>query len=437
MDTRFAGSHRLGERRRRRLAVESDDSAESLPSLEPLPGATGTRRTAHRAEAAPEAAAVRLPLNGIVPVALWKYVAGAVAALAMTAGILAAGWRISLASPAAGPALVRLCSLEDGSLAQWYSGSLLILSAQLSVLIWWGRSTSLKDFDGRYRIWIRTSGVWLFVSLCAMTGIHHVWSEFALQFSPSSSSRLALLTWLGPAAFLGLILLVTLNREMSGCRTSRALLFVAAGWYSIAAGLELRISIPVPSQALEVLRAGSPLLGHCSLFLCLWLHARHVLHCTPDPSRAPRRRLRIPRPHFRAPKLSFRWPRLPLQSKVSEPKSRSSDRKPRSRKAAPVADSEPTRPFEPEPVGEHEPLTLPPRREPPAPPAAPPLPVAAPPAPVTAPPQAESDDAESQDHDSGDWNEPFPKPDMRGLSKKQRRKLMQELREKERAARRP
>jgi len=39
------------------------------------------------------------------------------------------------------------------------------------------------------------------------------------------------------------------------------------------------------------------------------------------------------------------------------------------------------------------------------------------------------------DDESG-WTEPFPKPDMRGMSKKQRRKRMQELREKERATRR-
>ena len=52
------------------------------------------------------------------------------------------------------------------------------------------------------------------------------------------------------------------------------------------------------------------------------------------------------------------------------------------------------------------------------------------------PPQRDHDDESASDEGDEAWTESFPKPDMRGMSKKQRRKLMQELREKERASRR-
>jgi phytoene dehydrogenase-like protein len=81
------------------------------------------------------------------------------------------------------------------------------------------------------------------------------------------------------------------------------------------------------------------------------------------------------------------------------------------------------------PLEDIEPLTIPPRH------AAPPPSVARRPPDVAAP--AAEDEARDVADEDESWTEPFAKPDMRGMSKKQRRKLMAELREKERAARRP
>ncbi|HTI50358.1 MAG TPA: hypothetical protein VL475_05385, partial [Planctomycetaceae bacterium] len=81
----------------------------------------------------------------------------------------------------------------------------------------------------------------------------------------------------------------------------------------------------------------------------------------------------------------------------------------------------------PEPADDVEPLTLPPRRET----SASAIDVAS----NSRPGQA-SDPSHEEEDDDDAWTESFPKPDMRGMSKKQRRRLMQELREKERAQRR-
>jgi hypothetical protein len=81
----------------------------------------------------------------------------------------------------------------------------------------------------------------------------------------------------------------------------------------------------------------------------------------------------------------------------------------------------------PESLGNDEPLTLPPRRESLESPGD---------AQSLSPPDRPENSGPVEGDDDDAWTESFPKPDMRGMSKKQRRRLMQELREKERAQRR-
>ncbi|HTI49413.1 MAG TPA: hypothetical protein VL475_00625, partial [Planctomycetaceae bacterium] len=329
MEARFAGSQRLGDRRRRRLAVETDDTPGSDAAGAELPAIDGFRRTAHPVPPETTRDPIALPLEGLIPVQWWKYALGALGGLLAGGGILAAGWYEPLWAKVAGQGITRLFSLREAPVAAWYSGLLLNLSAQLALLIWWGRSRSLKDFDGRYRFWTRTAGLWLLFSFCAVTGAHRAWSETVLRFAPPGVPQIESLPWLVPAAIVGLGFLVALNRELSGCRASRALLFVAALCYVAAGGLHLPLRLPLAGRVRELTLLGTALLGHLSLFLSMWLHARHVLYCTPDPSRTARGRLRIPRPHFRLPTFGMGWRRsaatdgdVPAATEPREPKRR-------------------------------------------------------------------------------------------------------------------
>lgn len=509
MDARFAGSQRLGERRRRRLAVESEELQTSESPGESLPVRPGAERTVHRVAEQPPADLVPLPLQGLIPAQWWKYALGAVCQVLVGAGILAAAWQASIWSTFTGPGMTRLFSLPDPPVAAWYSGILLNLSAQLALLIWWGRSRSLTDFDGRYRLWTRTAAVWMSFGFCAVTGAHLAWSETVLHYWRPAVPQIDVLAWLVPAAATGLVFLYALNREMSDCRNSRVLLFVAAACYAAAGSLQLEFKLPLAARMRELAQVGSALLGHVALFLSMWLHARHVLHFTADPSSAPRRRLRIPRPHFRLPKFGFSRRRADSpEAEASatpeqEPARRSKSRKPRKSSAAtkrtatsaaaeeqmdepevsgakspaepvrrapqqvaavePEADAYDDAPVTAEQEGFEqdcgqdlqEPLTLPPRRETSQQesarreiPRQETLRHAASRQETAEASRAEesavaaASGTESTHDSSGDqdedeaWTESFPKPDMRGMSKKQRRKLMQELRDKERSQRR-
>jgi hypothetical protein len=479
MEARFAGSQRLGDRRRRRLAVETEDGIDPALTVGELPAADGSGRMVH--SAAPEATRepIALPLERLIPVQWWKYALGALAGLLVGGAILTASWYEALGARLVGPGVTRLFALPGAPAAAWFSGLLLNLSAQLALIIWWGRSRSLKDFDGRYRLWTRTAGAWLLLSFCAVTGAHRAWNETVLRLVPAGVLPVESLPWLVPAAIVGLGILVALNREMSGCRASRVLMLCAALCYVASGSLHLPLRIPIASRVRELALAGAAMLGHLCVFLSMWLHARHVLHCTPDPSGKSKRRLRIPRPHFRLPRLGLGQNRSESTDSTEadareviesrEPKRRgrkvargdrasakpagdaagdadsapprttrridseptepaiSIPRKPGSRAAETGEDGPAAEASLPESLGDDEPLTLPPRRE---------FVEAASDAQCPSPPgQAEDSRPDEGDDDDG-WTESFPKPDMRGMSKKQRRRLMQELRDKERAQRR-
>jgi hypothetical protein len=307
MEARFAGSQRVGDRRRRRLAVGADDNADN-------PNADGTIRPNELAAPAGSfraadsghtegpslepLAGLYLPVARIIPVAGWKYLAGGLVGLAISAAIVIAGYFAPVIETFAGPGISDLLALPNGRLAQWFSGLLLLLCSQLSLVVWWARSRSLEDFEGRYWLWIRTAAVWLFCSGCVSIEAHNAVLKTLLYLRPDLSREHANLCWMVPAAMLGVLLVGALVREMRGCRASRAILLVACACQLLTAGLHLELESFLSSVARVILVQAGLLTGHVLLFVSMWLHARHVLHCTAEPAPHVRRTWRIPRPHF-------------------------------------------------------------------------------------------------------------------------------------------
>lgn len=445
MDANFAGSQRVAGRRRRRLASESDEAAEAAPLPSPAPEPLFVIRSVVHAgadEAGPSP--IVLPLSRLIPVSWWGYVLGGFVSLLPAAGLLVLTRLEAECLAIGGPRLIGLTSLPDSTAAAWYSGLLMGVSAQLALLIWWGRSGSLKDFDGRYRIWRRLAVVWLGLGLCAATGAHRIVSDLLLRVVPIPLPRSDVLSWLVAAAIAGVLLLIRLTREMAGCRTSRNLLLAAGAAYAVAGVLEFSIGAGWSAHEQDSWRAVAAILGHWLAFMSMWVHARHVLHCSIDPSMASRRRSWIRKPHFTAGSKPEPSATGAVDPEPKEPR----ERKARKRRAAEdradttevpeEATAEPLPQVSPAAIeelrGESERAVAPV-------PAAASIPASAPasrsvPTCDSAPPNDESDSTAADDAEDSGWNEPFPKPDMRGMSKKQRRRLMQELREKERAGRR-
>jgi hypothetical protein len=179
----------------------------------------------------------------------------------------------------------------------------------------------------------------------------------------------------------------------------------------LAAGLRIAGPAEVTEATRELLVGTSLLAAHVSIFLSMWIHARYVVHCTSEPAAGPQIRWRIPRPHFRLPAI-----RMPgaARRKESSPaiETATPNRAPAAAETTPTVESraveKPSRP--PPPVMPIELSDL-----------------------ADGVPLARSAECENAGSVS-DGSEDPAKPDLRGLSKKQRRRVLQEIRERERAA---
>ncbi len=511
MEARFAGSQRVGDRRRRRLAAGADDCIDHLATDEGVPTdaqeqpALASPAGGFRAVDAPHTDApstdpsllpspqsLHFPIARIVPVAVWKYLVGGLLGLAVSSGLVVAGHYSPQLETIAGAGIADLLKLPNGRLAQWFSSGLLLLCAQLSLLTWWARSRSLQDFDGRYWVWIRTAGIWLAVSGCLSTDAHHIVLSALDMFRPGLSRMQANLCWMGPAAIVGMLLVSALAREMRGCRASRTLLFMSCGLHLLAGAWHLKFETVLSPAARAIVVSMGLLAGQVALFVSMWLHARHVLHFSADPAPKPTRKWRIPRPHFRL--LPSRWteartarrnarqqisttpepsatPKARRKNPVEAPAAESPA--PTRTESAPNAPATPAgdRPGKPRiridsrhleksrqttdesdsradadagtasqsdglddgPGNTVEPASDPiDRRK--ASQGQPPNTASvrfAEDAPTSQPEPSEPDEPQDEEPDGGQQ-----KPDLRGLSKKQRRRLMQELRDRERASHR-
>lgn len=453
----FAGSQR-GDRRRRRLAADTDErGSEIAPSAEPT--VLRPRVDAAHAEGkAAETSAVTLPLSAIVPVAWWSYLSGALACLALGAGIVSAGQHAS-GSTSAEADIWRLFALPDAPVARWYSGLLLTLSAQLACLIWWVRSKSTKDFNGRYWLWVRVACLWLAQSCCLVTD-----ANTALVAAARGNWPAAPWWVITPVSVLavGVWTVRALSREMGGCRVSRCVLLAAGGAYLTAAAFGFERYAIVPADARPALVQATLLLGHIGVFLSMWLHARHVVHCTADPATSSGRRWKLPRPHMRLAR--WRLPRLEralddravalekaqLQGQRDEPVVAPSkvgvaeEENSGGRRVAKSAAAKPRFRIDARHRGflssGGDPNDASPAfGENPAPPDEEPVPAASvriqEPSAIERPGARSDEVAVEVSDETEDANAPTTvpsKPDLRGLSKKQRRRLMQEHRQRER-----
>src|SRR5437868_6899391 len=139
MGARFAGSQRLGDRRRRRLAVETDDATDDRPGV--LPAPPGESRLVDcpdsKSVAGPSAFPFAVAVERFVPRQPWKYALAGLACLAVCAFLLLAGSYAVELSEIAGSGFERLFSFPDAPVAKWFSSMLLAVSGQLALLIWW------------------------------------------------------------------------------------------------------------------------------------------------------------------------------------------------------------------------------------------------------------------------------------------------------------
>ena len=165
MTIQFAGSSSTGDRRRRRLAVNGDDSDVDSSLMD---GDAGT------IESQLVASAAAAPWVPVSERRIWIY--------ASIIGLILAGLTFVLARPI--PFRPSLTPLADHLLAGSrpvlvvvVQTAFLVLSTQLGMLISWYRSQCKLDFAGRYRVWPWAVGLFSLGTFCEATDIHQIFGH--------------------------------------------------------------------------------------------------------------------------------------------------------------------------------------------------------------------------------------------------------------------
>ena len=298
MTASFAGSRSVDERRRRRLATESDDPTfENDLTISEEPPASAVADDVSR-----QPAAAHFPLRKVISQKLWKHWAVAFLCLAFGAGFLYCGYRAADLGEKLGPGFARLFDLSNGPVFRCYRSVLMILAGQLALLVFWARSGSLQDFAGRYRLWVWVAGAWFWFAFCTASSAHHAWSESVLWLWDAPLRHRETLCWLIPATVMGAGLLWMLHRDMRDCRSSLSMLWLAAGLLLTACAQTLLTNVSWN----ELIQPAVAMGGVLCLFTSMLLHARYVIYQSAEPP--PLRPLRLPirLPRIRLPKLRLR-----------------------------------------------------------------------------------------------------------------------------------
>jgi len=337
MQARFAGSRSLDERRRRRLAAANDES-EVKRSRSSSSKAKQAR--AKVAEMPSARSASHFPIRKALSQRWWKVWGIGLCVLALGGGTVAAGWWATLRPEMFGPGFLHLFGLKNGRALRYLMTLHLLLASQLALFICWIRSASLRDFAGRYRLWARAATVGFVFAFMMATDAKTAWIQTVTWLWGNSLGDKEPLCWLAPVWIIGLVVLRVLLRDMRDCRSSVIVLWLSTLAWIAAAAMQFPLGLPIGGGEQMLVRATAPMLASCCLLLSMLLHARFVVYVSAEPPEPRPPRFRFPKIRLRLPIL---WRRnsldnssLPRESETQK----STKRGKKGRVAAPVADAD-------------------------------------------------------------------------------------------------
>ncbi len=256
------------------------------------------------------------PILSVVSTQAWKHWAVVFAGTLVVCGFLAAGQAWPEWAPGYGPGLTRLLKSTASPLVRWIYTLVLFLTAQGACVVWWARSRSLQDFHGNYRIWGWASATWLFFSFVVATNAHLAWSQTMLHHIHWKNPAAPMWCWLLPAMAWGLGIALRLEPELRNDRSGHFLFLAAGGWYGAVGGMLCQVEFwpkCCSPERSEFLLAAFQLMGHAALFLSTTLHARHVLFFSAEPPQKPVKRRAAAKSAEQAPPSKAErgslWPR--------------------------------------------------------------------------------------------------------------------------------
>ena len=304
METRFAGSRNLDERRRRRLATHAVQEAVTEGTLiESAPTDHSGHKTNDRSEISNVS---HFPLRKLISPKAWKLWGIGLFGLLVGVALLRAAQIATETGSGASSSFVLLFDPASGRALRVYGSVMFLLFGQLAMLIWWVRSRSPLDFGGLYRVWMKRAAAGVAASLILITDFHFLIMDVIHRQTGINRSFQLELCWLAPAAICAAFLLRAMYQELRENRVSLVLLWTAA-----ASGLMTTLQIagfllPGFERDTQLVKAGTALFAQLVLMMSLLFHTRFVIYVSFDP---PRKKSLSVRSLF-----TFRFPQLRMSA---------------------------------------------------------------------------------------------------------------------------
>jgi hypothetical protein len=164
-----------------------------------------------------------------------------------------------------------------GGAITWASAIALMTAALLAKLIYSLRRHRVDDYEGRYRVWRRLGWVALVASIDSVMQAHAVIAKCLASLTGWSLTATASEWWLAPVAIVGGWIFIRLAMEIAECRTSLAMILLAATCYGVAAAGSLGWSPAVIGPWAGAITSALPLVGHTVALVGLMVFARYVV----------------------------------------------------------------------------------------------------------------------------------------------------------------
>ena len=165
----------------------------------------------------------------------------------------------------------------EGSIAVWFSSTMLGLAGLVAVLVFTVRRHRTDDYQGHYRVWLWAAMCWFLMSIDETASLHEGFKEMMSHVTGTRLFGDGSIWWVTAYFFLLGAVGTRLLVDMRHCRLSSAALLTTAGCYALAVIAQLNWILPEAGATGVMLEEGAEMTGNLMLLLAMGLHARYVI----------------------------------------------------------------------------------------------------------------------------------------------------------------
>jgi len=171
----------------------------------------------------------------------------------------------------------------EGSLASWFSTTMLSLAAAAAWVVYSVRKHRADDYHGRYRVWLTAGIAWLLLGVDESASLHETFRDVMVGTTGHNGFGDGSIWWIGAYGLVLTVVGVRLFLDIKECRTSTVALGLTGTCYLAAVLLILNVErqwlpqVLLPATYTVMIKEGLELVGNLFLLTSMLVHARYVI----------------------------------------------------------------------------------------------------------------------------------------------------------------